>query len=1168
MSGSIVADRYSLPADPANFGGHADLFKAFDIVSHQHVAIKVFRYGQANFDPIQQRAWQNELNVYNRLTANDNLARYFDYDKLPDGKPFIVIEWLEGNLWEYLQKFPMEGWDDFWPIARDILTGLSAIHDAGFIHRDVKPQNILHDANGVHKVADFGTTRLEETVSVGLTVAQLGSPPYCPPEIATNNPTSAYDIYSFAVTTICCLASQEPADPTGVRAVLSQLDIPADVFEVLSTCLAEDPNDRPESASVLLSQLRSIQEAREKRRAKADVVFLDIPNQSVQDLAEAIGCSQHVALERLQRELGGSVYVHFNKRSENDPFIELVSDTLLIRLQRHRHKTGVLRVQRASRVNPELSDKARNQWLKPHIALRYSAPLDIAIAEQSLFELEERIKAHDQRVESNSNTARSEFASWRNLLQARFDLVKSDSKRVQYDSWVRDRNRVRFHCHSLEAVNVDEQRLVRSGKRAVVWGEIESIEDSEVVMYIERGEISSLPKSGVLEIDSTASVRKLNREQDAIVKLAAGKTTRADLKQILLEPARNRSPKEVTGIYYVQEDLDDAKKTAIDRALGAEDFLIVKGPPGTGKTTFIAELVAQNLRANPSCRILLSSQTHIALDNALVRIAKLYPKATLVRIGREEKLTDEATDFSLKSVLADWTGRVAQAASEFIRTYAAERGIDLDHPDIDQQLAEFEVQLSAASQLRSKIARRQAERAETSRKIEQQQALGKRLLSAAMSLEAQATAGSSTPDTLLAAEEFIRTGLEVAERLENDEGTMRRLAGLEELIREGREQLKVLQETLLPLRRELLVAVQGDASLSDQDLAAKAASHVPTLHPEIAKLQALGKEWSERFGQTPEFSSIVISESNLVAATCVGLGAIRGSDAVEFDLCILDEASKATATESLVPMVSSKKWILVGDQKQLPPFVEQVLTNQTFLTKYELTPSDARQTLFDVLCDGLPDHSQVALTHQHRMHPAIGRLISDCFYEGTLTSAPREFPNELKLALQKPVLWADTTARNDRHEVRNGNSFTNTGEMRVISSLLERLQFTASNSSRMLEIALLTGYEAQRQELQRLINTKTSEHPNLRIKAANVDSFQGQESDIAIFSIVRSNAEGRVGFLKETERLNVALSRGKDGLIIVGDSAFVNRLDPASSDLSRVLGHVRNHAADCQLEEF
>jgi hypothetical protein len=96
-------------------------------------------------------------------------------------------------------------------------------------------------------------------------------------------------------------------------------------------------------------------------------------------------------------------------------------------------------------------------------------------------------------------------------------------------------------------------------------------------------------------------------------------------------------------------------------------------------------------------------------------------------------------------------------------------------------------------------------------------------------------------------------------------------------------------------------------------------------------LAATHADWESRFGRINDFEAALIASSQVVAGTCVGVAAVRGLSDLEFDLCIVDEASKATPTETLVPLSRARRWVLVGDSNQLPPFLEEGLRDRTIL---------------------------------------------------------------------------------------------------------------------------------------------------------------------------------------------------------------------------------------------
>jgi serine/threonine protein kinase len=174
---SMVGE-YLLSGEPL-IGGYARLHRAVHRANiDEVVAVKVFDPPSHVESRVLNASWTNELETYQRLGDSPHLVKLLDWGRTEEGAPYLVFEWLEGDLMDQVASNPPEGWDDFWPIARDVLTGLELIHSAGFVHRDIKPENVLLGKDGRFKVADFGTTRLAEALRAGVTMAPLGTLPY------------------------------------------------------------------------------------------------------------------------------------------------------------------------------------------------------------------------------------------------------------------------------------------------------------------------------------------------------------------------------------------------------------------------------------------------------------------------------------------------------------------------------------------------------------------------------------------------------------------------------------------------------------------------------------------------------------------------------------------------------------------------------------------------------------------------------------------------------------------------------------------------------------------------------------------------------------------------------------------------------------------------------
>lgn len=360
------------------------------------------------------------------------------------------------------------------------------------------------------------------------------------------------------------------------------------------------------------------------------------------------------------------------------------------------------------------------------------------------------------------------------------------------------------------------------------------------------------------------------------------------------------------------------------------------------------------------------------------------------------------------------------------------------------------------------------------------------------------------------------------------------------------------------------------AGLSPAALLERASLFVPRENEAAVKYQSLHRiqvEWTQRFGRTEEFHGAFLKRSQVIAGTCIGMIGVKGIQDLRFDLCIIDEASKATATEALVPIARSLKWVLVGDQQQLPPFIDDALKNHSLLQRYDLNRDDLKRTLFDHLIARTSDGCQRSLVTQHRMVKPIGDLISHCFYGGRLQSREKPLDATIGRVLARPVTWFSTSRFPNRTELEKRASFVNRCEAIAIRKLLGQFNEVALADGHKYHVAVLTGYAAQREELQKAMASERAKWTALELECNTVDAFQGREADIAIYSVTRSNDKGTIGFLREEERLNVALSRGKFGLAIVGDRGFCASAT-GENPFRTVLDYIERHHEQCAIKEL
>ena len=298
-----------------------------------------------------------------------------------------------------------------------------------------------------------------------------------------------------------------------------------------------------------------------------------------------------------------------------------------------------------------------------------------------------------------------------------------------------------------------------------------------------------------------------------------------------------------------------------------------------------------------------------------------------------------------------------------------------------------------------------------------------------------------------------------------------------------------------------------------------------------------------------DLKQIYIDNANVIGITCVQAGAYQFSRAYRnFDCVIVDEVSKATPPELLLPMLKGRRVVLVGDHKQLPPMIGPE-TLADLALEMAVPKSDLdhlERSLFKELFETAPPELRVMLTEQYRMHPQIMEAINQ-FYDGKLVSGIAEPDRTRAHGFQLPwlrpenhLLWINTPSEGPFVEQRVGTTFLNAGELDVIVRLVKALDAAwAPSVARGLppkQVGVITFYGAQVRGLKAKLAERAgqSAFKNLRLRVGTVDRFQGMERQVIIASLVRNNAQGSVGFARKPERVNVAFSRAQELLLIVG----------------------------------
>ena len=280
-------------------------------------------------------------------------------------------------------------------------------------------------------------------------------------------------------------------------------------------------------------------------------------------------------------------------------------------------------------------------------------------------------------------------------------------------------------------------------------------------------------------------------------------------------------------------------------------------------------------------------------------------------------------------------------------------------------------------------------------------------------------------------------------------------------------------------------------------------------------------------------NSDLFGEARVIASTLVG-SANRLLDGQKFGTLFIDEAAQALEAACWIPMRRISRVVLAGDHCQLPPTVKSIAALKAGLGK----------TLMERIVEMHPE-AVTLLKIQYRMNDDIMRFSSNYFYEGKVESAP-EVKYRSILDLDTAMEWI-SPENPDYREQFVGESFgrINKAEAELTLDTLQHY-FERIGKQRLLDeridVGIISPYRAQVQYLRRLLMKREYFKPFRRLISVNtVDGFQGQERDVIVISLVRSNDEGQIGFLRDLRRMNVAITRARMKLIILGDKQTMTR---------------------------
>lgn len=650
--------------------------------------------------------------------------------------------------------------------------------------------------------------------------------------------------------------------------------------------------------------------------------------------------------------------------------------------------------------------------------------------------------------------------------------------------------------------------------------------------------------------------------------------------------------------------LNQSQKNAVLKALYAKDLCLLQGPPGTGKTTVIAELIWQHILKDPTKKLLLTSETNLAVDNALEKLMgsrnvneTLSPYLSIIkplRFGRSSKFEEDGKKYSVERI-EKWLDD--EYEEEFVYENELSSLENVTEESLDDQEDGY-VNNNAVQQWMTMIAQRAQSYAEQNPRYAEltnmystslcsPDGITKRYFMEKYFKHANVIGStcSSTGSPSFAADYASVYSSAVYDKFVEKEGYKQTISDIKGLIVAANNEdssfqyraksiiKRIMRENNINTEdelRELLDEPTDNVKhfLFDYDLKQLLKQKRPKKFETI--LERLGFDSEEQFEQTKN---------------------------IYFDTVIMDEASKATPPDLVLPLCFGRKSIIIGDHRQLPP----MLYEQDFKEALLSLDDDKAAALADDIDRQFVNTSQFArlilnpkvsksiksvFTEQYRMHPQINDAIKQ-FYkndEGGLScgldlkkvDSPNLAEPESRyhgfyhpgfISPDVHVLWVKVDEPEQRTDSK---ALYNEKEVEAVKRVLQYLKHSKGFEEYMQywdnnirsterrniekEIGVISFYG---QQVKYLNEVKSFARNNgMRLKLNTVDKFQGMERNIVIVSTVRSDkyktAKGIVtnddpGFAKSPERLNVALSRARRLLIVVGNNEFFDHVKDANS---------------------
>lgn len=735
-------------------------------------------------------------------------------------------------------------------------------------------------------------------------------------------------------------------------------------------------------------------------------------------------------------------------------------------------------------------------------------------------------------------------------------------------------------------------------------GQVTRVGERAVTVRFDRPvDFVRIPQQGCLEETPSTVVYQKQREAVGLLRDRRAANTR-----LLSAVVDNRLERLRPVDAEPSATLDSDQVIAFRKALAVEDLLLVLGPPGTGKTRTISQIVgavaSAPVASRDNRRVLVTSHTNRAVDNVLPR---LPGELLTVRVGNESAVTEDGKPYLLERMAADLREEVVRGAAANLDAYGQVEHAASWNVELDRRIAVLTAAVTDETGALAALAAARREFGGAAQALVDQWAAEHAATVARVrrcdnviekTQRRRQRAGQRGRFPVLgglfrllarrADRRLARAGANRARLSELQERSQRELASAHHALDAATRDVPAVRTAQATAAAAAQARTEADSAVGVAVDACRTAiaavAQAPTvggdpatrgedlqrlsswLHATVPVLRARARllaAWqTEASGETSQLYPELVRYADVLAATCVGAASRPELSDVDFELAVVDEAGQIGMPDALIPLVRARRAVLVGDHRQLPPFLDNEVAAWGAADGDPAVRALLSTSVLELLVRRFPRDNVVPLTWQRRMPAMIADFVSTAFYGDQLhTDVQRTHRDEL---FAQPFAFVDTSTLpvRTRAESKSGKRREEWGRAGYVNHAEADLLvgLAAHYHRRGAEWAVIVPYRAQVDLISRRLDRIVGSSGVVGLNVGTVDSFQGGERDVILYGFTRSNEDHKVGFLDELRRANVAFTRAKNQLVLVGDlSTLTNARDPGFRDLARSL---RDHVAD------